>query len=585
MVPFFRILSSIPPSSSISSRLRGLPSYHPILVFLVATILICSHPHCCHSFAIRSSYPRRSCSSSNTFIMSSSSSSSSSSRKTVQETAAAAAGRTHSSSRLFTVDNRSESSLSIQLQDVQDLDIEQLSREMNERAKEAQPFTVQEMDEIMKSFENVMPADSGISLEQLRELIQAVGHLPHKDWERTGESAQKLQDILLESPPTSSRQSDNDDDDDDLNASSHGLSLEFQQIFKRVIEEGNWNAAAAYAATQNYKCDSNSRNNKGSNGTNKPWAVLVTGVNGIRKTTSVYQPWFQQLLHEALIPPSISSSSTATTSTTSTSTGGNVSSLPTGENSFFRQLDHMIITIINHNFQKLYAMTALSHDFENQHGHEKEEKSGQDPPSAVIQKYSNYKAAIFSRYRTLSEILGVLLVRQAKASKMNIMIETSGRDVAMFHYVDSFFPSEEYNKLALHFTINDLSHAESSVDSRMVKEMREGIQAMQSGDVHQVIKANAGGPYGSEVLKSIQRESDAVWDAILLSSEESSSSSKRRRTGGSDAADGGGDVVGRDWFKASIQIHARDDGDWTANAILPDGSKGTVFQFHPPRKV
>ena len=43
--------------------------------------------------------------------------------------------------------------------------------------------------------------------------------------------------------------------------------------------------------------------------------------------------------------------------------------------------------------------------------------------------------------------------------------------------------------------------------------------------------------------------------------------------------------MGRDWFKAGIEIHARDDGDWTANAILPDGSGGTVFQFHPPRKV
>lgn len=149
----------------------------------------------------------------------------------------------------------------------------------------------------------------------------------------------------------------------------------------------------------------------------------------------------------------------------------------------------MIITLINHNFQKMYAMTKLSHDFD--------ENPEQDPPSSIIQQYSNYKAAIFTRYRTLSEILGVLLVRQAKASKMNIMIETSGRDVAMFHYVDSFFPSEEYNKLALHFTINDLSHAESSVDTRMVREMKGGIEALNSGDMDKVIKANAGGPYGS----------------------------------------------------------------------------------------
>ena len=32
----------------------------------------------------------------------------------------------------------------------------------------------------------------------------------------------------------------------------------------------------------------------------KPWVVLVTGVNGIRKTTSVYQPWFKKALAAAL---------------------------------------------------------------------------------------------------------------------------------------------------------------------------------------------------------------------------------------------------------------------------------------------
>jgi len=392
---------------------------------------------------------------------------------------------------------------------------------MNERASEAEPFSTKEVDEIIMSFENVMPENSGIALDQLRELIEAVGHLPHKDWERTGQSAERLNDILLD-------------------GSMDGLSDEFKHTFKRVIHEGNWNAAAEHAAVE---------------GNGKPWAILVTGVNGIRKTTSVYQPWFQQLLNEALVHPKNIKADSDSDSDSNSEIA--LDSLPTGENSFFRQLDHMIITLINHNFQKMYAMTKLSHDFD--------ENPEQDPPSSIIQQYSNYKAAIFTRYRTLSEILGVLLVRQAKASKMNIMIETSGRDVAMFHYVDSFFPSEEYNKLALHFTINDLSHAESSVDTRMVREMKGGIEALNSGDMDKVIKANAGGPYGSEVLKGIQRDSDAVWDTII-------------------SEDAEGDV-GQDWFKASINIEAKEDEDWTANAILPDGSDGTAFKFHAPRKV
>ena len=321
---------------------------------------------------------------------------------------------------------KNESSLSIHDLDIENLNIEQLSQEMNQKAKEATPFTKDEIEEIIKSFENVMPDNSGISLDALKELIEAVAHLSHKDWSKTEQSAHTLNDILLKG---------------DL---SGELSPEFKQIFSRVISEGNWNGASNYASSRK---------------DGKPWAILVTGVNGIRKTTSVYQPWFQQLLSEALVHPS------------NQDVDSNIpmDTLPTGENSFFRQLDHMIITLINHNFQKLYAMTDLSHDFE----------SGEEPPSSIIQQYSNYKAAIFSRYRTLSEILGVLLVKQARASNLNIMVETSGRDVAMFHYVDSFFPSEEYNKLALHFTINDLSHAETSVDKRMVREMREGIQALQ----------------------------------------------------------------------------------------------------------
>ena len=403
------------------------------------------------------------------------------------------------------------------------MDIIKLSQEMNDRAKEASPFTSEEMDEIISSFENVMPndTDSGISLEALKELIGAVGHLPHKDWERTGESAQALNDILLD-------------------GSKDGLSDEFKSMFQRVIGEGNWDAAAEHASSDV------------DNG--KPWAILVTGVNGIRKTTSVYQPWFQQLLNEAITHPKHGNADAEISQ----------ESLPTGENSFFRQLDHMIITLINHNFQKMYAMTKLSHDF-----HENDNTTGTgtgiDPPKNIIQNYSNYKAAMFTRYRTLSEILGVLLVRQARASNMNIMVETSGRDVAMFHYVDSFFPSEQYNKLALHFTINDLSHAETSVDARMVREMRAGIEALESGDVLNIIKANAGGPYGSEVLKGIQRDSDKVWDGIVKEVDE-------------------GDVAS-DWFKASIKIEAKEGEDWTACAVLPDGADGTVFKFHAPRKV
>ena len=39
----------------------------------------------------------------------------------------------------------------------------------------------------------------------------------------------------------------------------------------------------------------------------------------------------------------------------------------------------------------------------------------------------------------------------------------------------------------------------TSVDSRMIDEMRMGKIAVESGDVVEVIYANVGGPYGLEV--------------------------------------------------------------------------------------
>ena len=138
------------------------------------------------------------------------------------------------------------------------------------------------------------------------------------------------------------------------------------------------------------------------------------------------------------------------------------------------------------------------------------------------------------------------------------MMETSGRDVAMFHYVDHFFP-RGYNKLALHFTINDLKYAETSVDARMKHEIQSGIQAVMEGDAFDIVHANEGGPYGSEVLAGIQVDSDRVWNEDIMKNE----------------------IVGKDWYKATILINGHDTKPWTAQAVRPDGSLGTVYTFGP----
>ena len=94
----------------------------------------------------------------------------------------------------------------------------------------------------------------------------------------------------------------------------------------------------------------------------------------------------------------------------------------------------------------------------------------------------------------------------------------------------------------------------------MVREIQSGMQAIASQDVFQVIYSNAGGPYGSSVLPGIQEESDRVWKQVVMS----------------DAVEAS---VGKDWYKATIQINAYADRPWTAQAVKPDGSLGQVFEF------
>ena len=79
-----------------------------------------------------------------------------------------------------------------------------------------------------------------------------------------------------------------------------------------------------------------------------------------------------------------------------------------------------------------------------------------------------------------------------------------------------------------------------------------------SKDFQKIIDANAGGPYGSEVLKGVQADSAKVWESVVS---------------GKDA--------GKSWYKASIAIEAHATEPWTAAAIAPDGTLGRSFSFTP----
>mmetsp|Transcript_56782 Transcript_56782/g.122744 ORF Transcript_56782/g.122744 Transcript_56782/m.122744 type:complete len:407 (+) Transcript_56782:86-1306(+) len=351
-------------------------------------------------------------------------------------------------------------------------------------AGKSAPLGPVELDKVERSLRAVAGEHEGsLDWSSLRSLLAARAHLPHKDWASTEESAASLREIL-------------GGPDDEA----------FRSIFERVLLDGGWdNALRATKSMESHPAGA------------KPWVVLVTGVNGIRKTTSVYQPWFKSVLEKALGP----------------SYSGATAALPGGSDSFFRQLDYMIATVASEDFRTLYAEEDLA-------------------------TYSAHKDGIFTRYRTLAEMLGVLLLREAQQRGMNVMVETSGRDIAMFRYVDHLFPDGgAYNKLVVHFTIDDLSFAERSVDARMAREMRVG-SAARDADTRAVIAANAGGPYGSEVLRGVRDDSDRVWSAVLQ-----------------------GNDAGASWYKASIAITPRESDPWSACAVGADGNRGEDFEFLP----
>lgn len=282
----------------------------------------------------------------------------------------------------------------------------------------------------------------------------------------------------------------------------------------------------------------------------RPWVVLVTGLNGIRKTTTVSQPWFKNALLQSL-------KTSKEQYNLSNFESIDPNALPDGSSSFFRQLDYMIATIANEDFKLLYLIESA-------------------------EAYSFCKDAIFSRYRTLAESLGVLLLKEAIKQKLNIFVETSGKDVAMYEYIDYFISKQSpnllkeerigkmgntekrldefYHKLVVHFEINNIKFAEESVDKRMENEMKLGRKALSEAPC-EIIKINAGGPYGSSVLGGVKKDSDKVWTSVK---------------------DG---LTAQCWFKANFKVVGDDEKPWYVKVntgesnVDPDTTDNRIYTF------
>lgn len=225
------------------------------------------------------------------------------------------------------------------------------------RTNRNEVFTVDELISLQTSFRNLASlANLELDYEQLAGFAKRVAHLSFKQsFSRTEEAARDLR-MILPMPRTDP----------------------FKQMFHRVLTDGGWDRAMQYASARSQLASEALTTTSQSSldaavamkkkKSNKPWAVLVTGLNGIRKTTSINAPWFQTILYEAL-------------STQLVHTDITIDDLPIGSNSFFRQLDYIVATIANSEFQRLYGLKD-------------------------VKSYATLKNAIFARYRNLAEICG-----------------------------------------------------------------------------------------------------------------------------------------------------------------------------------
>ena len=162
------------------------------------------------------------------------------------------------------------------------------------------------------------------------------------------------------------------------------------------------------------------------------------------------------------------------------------------------------------------------------------------------------KNGIFARYRGICETLGGLLLEEGRRSKMNLMVETSGKDVGSFDYINYFFPDDDYQKLVVYFNINDLTYAEMSVDRRMKEEMKNGREKVEKGKkttIQEIMEVNCGGPYGGKQLKEVEAASKNTWDLVCSSDDDARWST---------------------WHKAHIEMTGSDDpmgSGWSARAV------------------
>jgi hypothetical protein len=269
------------------------------------------------------------------------------------------------------------------------------------------------LDKLVESIHNIYPLDN-MECEKLKKFYEEM----YKNYdfnEKEKDTREKLTtelkkfiiEVSTKKYPTLKSLKENDI-----------LEIALKEILPHVFTGGNWDNAISITKKQ-------------------PAVILVCGLNGIRKSSSMNKDdrikdiISRNLKHLQYDPDS----------------------MPSGKNSFFRQLDYVISSITSAFFYDLYS----------------------NKPNIDTDIYGKIKKNIFNVVARLNAVWISLITYIATERKKHIIVEAVGNNTNAITTINNTFTN--YNKVIIYFQLEkgNIQYAKDSVTKRLENDLSNGI--------------------------------------------------------------------------------------------------------------
>eukprot|EP00404_Azadinium_spinosum_P061925 CAMPEP_0180697620 /NCGR_PEP_ID=MMETSP1038_2-20121128/3594_1 /TAXON_ID=632150 /ORGANISM="Azadinium spinosum, Strain 3D9" /LENGTH=517 /DNA_ID=CAMNT_0022729147 /DNA_START=73 /DNA_END=1623 /DNA_ORIENTATION=+ len=288
-----------------------------------------------------------------------------------------------------------------------------------------------------------------------------------------------------------------------------------KKLFPHAMKGGGWDAAMTYR-----------KENKEDN----PFMILVDGIWGSRKSSTMCNPQLAQMLQVALKdekqklataergdqlvvaeanpekPPAklqdlekhLTNLYQAAKADTK-KTGAHARSI-SGGTAFFRQLDFFIAGVSTGRFRALLETYSPE-------------------PAEFWEAYAKEKSKIFRDFRFIAECWMWIAMKAAVANNLNCIVEGSGTHVGVHTLVDAYLNTlatrTDYQRLWIHFDVLIPKLAAASVEERFKKELEEFQylkRQVQTPSKERIDQINSGGAgYGEANLEKAQEANMVIW--------------------------------------------------------------------------